>query len=167
VIKSLASSPDGRWLVLGLGYAEQLFLLDWQTGEVMSHHAINAYAISGLTCDPSSTFVAGIFSHQGGGALQLWRLDPAERFVPLPARKRWSTYEPVQQDYVSGTTALTLVHQGLDAGVPGYDLEDIIGLAAFSPDSRLIIFGYHIWQGFECWRMKWVLGKGFGLPAVR
>src|ERR1051326_5665849 len=34
-VMSLASSPDGRWLVLGPSTSTRLYLLDWQTGEVM------------------------------------------------------------------------------------------------------------------------------------
>ncbi|HEX6780209.1 MAG TPA: WD40 repeat domain-containing protein [Ktedonobacterales bacterium] len=148
-VESLASSPDGRWLVIGSGYAEQLFLLDWQTGEIISHHATDQYNISGLIFDPTSTFLAGLISGQGSGLLQLWRLDPAERFVPRPAVKRWPTYEPIQQDYVCGSMALTPVHRNLDSGVPWHQMEDIRGAAAFSPDSRLVIFSYYVWHGFE------------------
>ena len=117
-VESLASSPDGRWLVIGSGYAEQLFLLDWQPGEIICHHVTDQYNISGLTFDPTSTVLAGFVSGQGSGLLQLWRLDPAERFVPRPAVKRWPTYTPLQQDYVSGSIALTPVHRNLDTGVP-------------------------------------------------
>jgi hypothetical protein len=86
-IGSLASSPDGRWLVVGPGYPERLFLLDWQTGEVLSHHAADGYNMTGLIFDPTSTLVAGLFSHQGGGFLQLWRLDPVEGFSPRVGAK--------------------------------------------------------------------------------
>ena len=42
-IFSLASSPDGRWLVIG-PWAGRIFLLDWHTGEISSHHAIAGIA---------------------------------------------------------------------------------------------------------------------------
>jgi WD40 repeat protein len=125
-VESLASSPDGRWLVIGSGYDEQLFLLDWKTGEVISHHATDQYNISGLTFDPTSTFLAGLISGQGSGLLQIWRIDPAERFVPRPAVKRWPTYEPIQQDYVCGSMALTVIHGNLDAGPTFRSLRNVI-----------------------------------------
>lgn len=164
-VEGLASSPDGRWLVIGSGYAEQLFLLDWQTGEVISHHVTDQYNISGLTFDPTSTFLAGFISGQGCGLLQLWRLDPAERFVPRPAVQRWPTCEPIQQDYVYGSMALTLVHRNLDAGVPWYEMEDIRGTAAFSPDSRKVIFSYHIYHGFELLAYEVASGKRLWLTS--
>ena len=164
-VESLASSPDGRWLVIGSGYAEQLFLLDWQTGEISSHHATDQYNISGLTFDPTSTLLAGFISGQGSGILQLWKLDSAEHFVPRPAVKRWPTYEPIQQDYICGSMALTLVHSSLDAGAPWYEMEDIRGTAAFSPDSRLVMFSYHVWQGFEVLVYDVVAGKRLWLTS--
>lgn len=164
-VESLASSPDGRWLVIGSGYAEQLFLLDWQTGEIISHHATDQYNISGLTFDPTSTFLAGFISGQGSGLLQLWRLDPAERFVPRPAVKRWPTYEPIQQDYICGSMALTPVHRNLDTGVPWYQMEDIRGTVVFSPDGRLVIFSYHAGNGFEILAYEVVSGKRLWLTS--
>ncbi len=140
-IGSLACSPDGRWLVLEDD--DQIFLLDWRTGEVVSHHIANGYATSGLTFDPTSTFVAGLSYADGGGLMKLWRLDTAERFVPRPVVKDWRTHELVPQDYVSGSMALTLVHRNLDRkGIewPERDLADTACVTAFSPDSHIVIF---------------------------
>lgn len=141
-IGSLACSPDGRWLVLdGI---EGLLLLDWQTGEVISRHATRGYSISGLAFDPTSTFVAGVASHDNWGFLMLWRLDPSERFVPRSPVEEWHTHQLLPQDYVSGSMALTLIHESLnreDVEWPnGENLADSAGLAAFSLDSRMVIF---------------------------
>ncbi|MEO6891655.1 MAG: WD40 repeat domain-containing protein [Ktedonobacteraceae bacterium] len=81
-IQSLDASPDGRWLVIAPDFPEQIFLLNRQTGEVMSHHVLynHCHFTTGLTFDPTSMYVAGISSHDGEGCLMLWRLDPPERF---------------------------------------------------------------------------------------
>jgi len=138
---SLASSPNGRWLVIeSVG---QLFLLDWQTGEILSHHDTEVSYTNGLTFDATSTFVAGVF-YDEGCFLKLWRLDSAERFVPRPSsRYHWPTHEPVPQDVVVGSMALTLVVEDLErAGVewPNRYLADAPGWVAFSPDSRIVLF---------------------------
>ena len=142
---SLACSPDGRWLVLES--AEQLFLLDWQTGEVISRHDIGAFLASSLIFDASSTFVAGVFcSYDGGDFLKLWRLDPAERFVPRLAVKNWPTDELFPQDEVGGNMALTLIYEDWDRlGIewPNRHLADAPGRVAFSPNSSIVLFSLH------------------------
>jgi WD40 repeat protein len=139
-IGSLASAPDGRWLVLES--AGRLFLLNWQTGEVLSRHDTGVSYTNGLTFDATSTFVAGVFWDEGG-FLQLWQLDPAERFVSRPAVQDWQTHERAPQDYVSGSMALTLVYEDSDrAGIewPDRYLADAPGWVKFSPDSRIVLF---------------------------
>lgn len=141
-ISSLASSPDGRWLVIA-PWNDRIFLLDWQTGEIMSRHFINGYVTTGLTFDPTSTFVAGFACHDNWGHCMLWRLDPAERFVSRPALEEWPTFELVPQDEVSGSMALSVVHWALDRTSlewPSRDLADTVCQAAFSPDSRVVVF---------------------------
>jgi WD40 repeat protein len=146
-VESLAASPDGRWLVVGSEYAEQLFLLDWQTGEVISHHTTDQCNISGLTFDATSTFVAGTFSsYDGGSFLELWRLEPAERFVPRPPVEDWWTHSLIPKDEVTGPMALTLLYADWDwLGVewPNQYLADAPGWVAFSPDSRIMLFSLH------------------------
>lgn len=141
-IISLASSPDGRWLIIGPGAPERLFLLDWQTGEVMSHHDTGGNQTSGLTFDPTSTLVAAFASHDNWGHCMLWRLEPAERAHERPQRKeRWTKDGP--PDQISGSMALSLVHWELDRADiewPYRDLADTACQAAFSPDSRMVIF---------------------------
>ena len=90
-LDSIGSSPDGRWLVMSTGTPERIFLLDQQTGEVMSHHTTGGYLTTGLTFDPTSTFVAGVACHDAWGHLMLWRLDPAERFVSRSVEGRSSS----------------------------------------------------------------------------
>lgn len=68
---SLACSPDGRWLVLE--GVEELFLLEWQTGKVLSRHATGTNYTSGLTFDATSRWVAGVFSSEDGGGRALAR----------------------------------------------------------------------------------------------
>ena len=92
-ISSLANSPDGRWLVIG-SWAERIFLLDWHTGEVSSHHAVVGFP-AGLAFDPTSTFVAGLACTDCWGHCMVWRLDPAEHFIARPALEEWPTFEPV------------------------------------------------------------------------
>jgi WD40 repeat protein len=147
-IYSLGCSPDGRWLVMeSVG---RLFLLDWQTGEVMSHHAIAGGLTTGLTFDPTSTFVAAFSCHDNWGHFMLWRLDPAERALVRPQGEEWWTRD-APPDEVNGSAALSVVHWELDrTGIewPYRDLADTACHAAFSRDSRLVIFnpmrgGYH------------------------
>jgi WD40 repeat protein len=141
-IQSLDSSPDGRWLVIGNN--DQIFLLDWHTGEVISRHFSGGYATSGLAFDPTSTLVAGLSFADGDRLLKLWRRDPVERFVPRPEREDWPSGQRVPQDYLSGTMALTLVHEKLDrTGIAwrDRDLADTECVTAFSPDSRVVVFG--------------------------
>jgi WD40 repeat protein len=139
-ITSLDSSPDGRWLVIDND--DHLFLLDWHTGSVISRHFSNGYATSGLAFDPTSTFVAGLSFADGGGRLKLWRLDPVERFVPRPEREEWPSHQRVPQDYLSGTMALTLVHEHLDRTGIAWRDRDLAAacVTAFSPDSRTVVF---------------------------
>jgi WD40 repeat protein len=141
-IKSLACSPDGRWLVIGPGYPERLFLLDWQTGEVMSHHAIAGCITTGLTFDPTSTFVAGFACHDNWGHCIVFRLDLAERALVRPQGEEWWTRDE-PPDQISGRMALSVVHWELDrTGLEWRyrDLADTHCQAAFSPDSRIVIF---------------------------
>jgi hypothetical protein len=146
-IESLDSSPDGRWLVIGNN--DHIFLLDWHTGEVISRHFSGGYATSGLAFDPTSTFVAGLSYADGDGRLKLWRLDPVERFVPRPEREEWPSHKRVPQDYISGTMALTLVHENLDrTGIAWQDHRDLAAtecITAFSPDSRVVVFALNSW----------------------
>jgi WD40 repeat protein len=140
-IRSMACSPDGRWLVVGAGGV--LFLLDWQTGEKISEHVTAGYATSGLSFDPTSTWVAGLSYADGGGALTLWRLVRAEQFVARPPRADWYTHRLVSQDEVSGRMALIPVYEDLDrTGIAweDRDLADAACQTAFSPDSRVVIF---------------------------
>jgi len=139
-IMSLDSSPDGRWLVIDND--DHIFLLDWHTGEVIGRHFSNGYATSGLTFDPTSTFVAGLSFADGGGCLKLWRLDPVERFVPRPEREEWPSGQHVPRDYLSGGMALTLVHEDLDRMGIAWRDRDLAAacVTAFSPDSRTVVF---------------------------
>jgi len=163
-ITSLDSSPDGRWLVIGND--DHISLLDWHTGEVISRHFAGGYATSGLAFDPTSTFVAGLSYADGGGGLSLWRLDPVERFVPRPEREEWPSRQHVPQDYLSGTMALTLVHEDLDrTGIAWRDHRDLADtecITAFSPDSRVVIFALNSWYsqcGVELVAYEVVSGK--------
>lgn len=140
-IRSLDSSPNGRWLVFENG--DTLILLDWRSGEVISRHFANGYAASGLAFDPTSTFVAGLSYADAGGCLKLWRLDPAERFVPRPAREVWPSHTLVPRDEVYGNMALTLLHEDLDRTQIAWrerDLADTACSTTFNPDSRLVVF---------------------------
>ncbi len=141
-IMGLASSPDGRWLVLAPGAPERLFLLDWQTGEVMSHHDTGGSQTTGLTFDPTSTFVAGFACHDNWGHCMLWRLDPAERALVRPqGEERWAQAAP--PDEISGSVALNVVHWELDRTGIEWRYRDLAHTAcqtAFSPDSRLVVF---------------------------
>jgi hypothetical protein len=86
----------------------------------------------------------------------LWRLDPAVRALVRPQGEKWWTqYEP--PDEISGSVALSVVHWELDrTGLewPYRDLADTACQAAFSPDSRMVIFNL----------MN--SGSGFGLELV-
>lgn len=143
-IGSLACSPDGRWLVLEC--AERLFLLDWQTGELLSTHATGMSYTNCLTFDATSTFLAQT-SYSDGAFLHLWRLDSAERFVPRPQEAYyWPAHQLVPQDQVSGNMALTLLYVDWDRlGIawPNRYLADAPGCVAFSPDSRILLFSLH------------------------
>src|SRR5215472_6684543 len=146
-IMSLDSSPDGRWLVINSD--DHILLIDWHTGSVISRHFSNGYATSGLAFDPTSTFVAGLSFADGGGGLSLWRLDPVERFIPRPEREEWPSHQRVPQDDISGTMALTLVHEDLDrTGIAwrDRDLADTACVTAFSPDSRVVVFALTSWH---------------------
>jgi WD40 repeat protein len=44
-------------------------------------------------------------------------------------------------------------------------MEDIRGTTAFTPDSRLVIFSYHIWQGFELLAYEVVSGERLWLTS--
>src|SRR5579883_2843632 len=58
-ITSPTASPDGRWLVAA-GASQRILLLDRLCGQVLSDHHVIGYNITGLTFDPTSTFVAGV-----------------------------------------------------------------------------------------------------------
>ena len=138
---SLAGSPDGRWLVVTTGWPERLFLLDWHTGQVMSHHAVGGSVTSGLAFDATSTFLAGVCCHDAWGHLMLWRVVPAERWSPrMEERLPRLALEP---DEIHGPYALNPEYWQIDrTGVawPACDLADTIGETAFSPNSRLVVF---------------------------
>lgn len=138
---SLACSPDGRWLVIGPWPLGRLFLLDWQTGQIISHHA-TAGTTKALAFDPTSTYVAGFACHDNWGHCMLWRLDLVERFVPRPQGWQWWA-QKTPPDEVSGSMALSVVHWELDrTGIawPDRDLADAACQVVFSPDSRMVIF---------------------------
>src|SRR5258708_3694788 len=97
-IGSMDSSPNGRWLVINNN--DHLFLLDWHTGEVINRHFSNGYETSGLAFDPTSIFVAGLSFADGGGCLMLWRLDPAEPFVPRPGGVEWPSHKRLPPHFV-------------------------------------------------------------------
>ena len=139
---SLAGSPDGRWLVTATGNPERLFLLDWHTGKVMSHHALWGGVTTGLTFDPTSTFVAGVSGHESWGHLMLWRLVPAKDWSPhMEGRPPELAQQP---DEIHGPYAFNPDHWAFDrtetAWPRHYDLADTMGEAAFSPDSQLVVF---------------------------
>jgi WD40 repeat protein len=140
-VYTVFNTPDGRWLVVATGKPERLFLLDWRTGEMMSHHALWGCVTSGLAFDPTSTFVAGVSGHENWGHLMLWSLTPAERWSPhMEGRPHELDLEP---DEIHGPYALHPDHWELDrTGVawPTYDLADTGGTTVFSPDSRLVVF---------------------------
>jgi WD40 repeat protein len=129
----LAASPDGRWLVLESG--GQIFLLDWQTGDIQSHHEMACYSAHRLIFDPTSMFVA--VGGSGESVLfELWRLDPTEQFVPRPPRDHWPP------DQVLGNMALTLLPlewERIGGDWPARSLPEAPGLVAFSPDSRVLL----------------------------
>jgi hypothetical protein len=141
-LRSLANSSDGHWLVVE--DEQRIFLLDWQTGKVLSHHTMGWSSVSGLTFDPTSTYLAGVYTEYTTGCLRIFRLVAAEHFIPRPALEDWRTHELVPQDWVSGRLALTVMHEHLDrtgiAWATGTDLADTVGTAAFSPNSQLVIF---------------------------
>lgn len=137
----LAGSPDGHWLVLGPRSPARIFLLDWQTGELLSHHAIGGYRTTALAFDPTSTWVAGFACHDNWGHCMLFRLNPAERALLRPPGEQWWSDGP--PDEVSGSMALSVVHWELDrTGLewPVRDLADTACQVAFSPDSRMVLF---------------------------
>lgn len=143
---SLASSPDNRWLVVGSGTSERLFLLDRLSGEIVSDHIAGGYLITGLTFDPTSTFVSGIGTDQGSGHLMLWRLDPVERFLPLSKEERENWRPPHDDgplDHINGAAALTAIHWELEQPKIHPNSEWVC-LSAFSLDSRIVIFSIPI-----------------------
>jgi WD40 repeat protein len=136
--QSIDSSPDGQWLVVAAG--ELMVFLDRDTGEIMSRHMSVGY-ITGLAFDHTSTFVAGVATHDGGGCLMLWRLTPADLFRPRVRTWQWGDEVPF--DEVEGMYALSADHGELDrTGVawPERDLADAWGTVAFSPDSQIVVF---------------------------
>ncbi|MBA2284876.1 MAG: WD40 repeat domain-containing protein [Ktedonobacteraceae bacterium] len=142
-IESLDASPDGRWLVLSPWLPERIYLLDQHSGNVMSHHAHLDGSITGLTFDPTSTYVAGCSSHDGGGALVLWHLDLAEHFVPHPTVHP-SRLQGFPLDQINGSVALSLLHRNLDrTGIEWPENQDLVDTAAtslFSPDGHIVVF---------------------------
>ncbi|HZO73626.1 MAG TPA: WD40 repeat domain-containing protein [Ktedonobacteraceae bacterium] len=141
-ITSLASSPDGRWLVMGAAIPERLFLFDRLSGEVMSDHFVGGYLTTGLTFDPTSTFVAGITTYDSEGRFMLWRIEPVERFVPRSEGEHIS-HDSLSPDRISGNTALAVVHWDLH-NVDGFPVNfgETVGTTAFSSDSRVVVFSF-------------------------
>jgi len=164
-ITSLASSPDGRWLVVGAEIPERLFLLDRLSGEVMSDHFVGGYLTTGLTFDRTSTFVAGIATYDSEGRLVLWRIEPVEQFVPRSEGEHISR-DRLPLDRISGNTALAEVHWDLHStdDFP-VNFGETVGTAAFSPDSRIVVFSftydgitsplvaYEVMSGERLWRV--------------
>ncbi len=147
-ISSPVCSPDGRWLVVeNIEKLEWLCLLNWQTGEMLSKHAIRGSCMTSLAFDPTSTYVAGVLcSYDGDAILQLWRLGPAEQVVPRPPEEYWPTHETIPQDEVFGSTALTLLYEEWDRRGfewPNEYLAHAPGYVAFSPDSHMLLFSLH------------------------
>ena len=137
-VTSLDASPDGRWLVTEA--AGRICLIDWLTGDA-SHIIYGGTVTTGLTFDPTSTFVAGVRSTDGGGSLRLWRLDPADRYVPRPLAQWERGVAP--PDHVRGSTALTDMYGPLDrtgVEVSLNDIGDAEGATGFSPDSSIVVF---------------------------
>ncbi len=137
-VTSLDASPDGRWLVVEA--AGRICLIDRLTGDT-SHIIYGGTLTTGLTFDPTSTFVAGVRSTDGGGSLRLWRLDPADRYVPHPLAK-WER-DVAPPDHVRGSMALTDMYGPLDrTGVAESisDIGDAEGTAGFTPDSGIVVF---------------------------
>lgn len=141
-ITSLASSPDGRWLVVGTEIPERLFLLDQLSGQVMSDHFVGGYLTTGLTFDCTSTFVAGITTYDSGGRLMLWRIEPVERFVPR-SEEGHILRDSLPLDRINGHTTLAVVHWDLyNADCFPVNFGETVGTAAFSPDSRVVVFSF-------------------------
>jgi WD40 repeat protein len=137
-VTSLDASPDGRWLVAEA--AERIYLVDRQTEEV-SHVIYGDIFTTGLTFDPTSAFVAGARSADGGGSLRLWRLDPADRSVQRPLAK-WER-DVAPPDHVRGSAALTDMYGPLDRTDIAdnlCDIGDAEGTAGFTPDSSIVVF---------------------------
>ncbi len=139
----LAHSPDGHWLVLES--AGRLYLLDWQTGEILSHHTTDGSSANRITFDATSTFVAvGLYGESV--LFELWRLDPTECFVPRPPNVWWPKHLAVGQDEVEGHAALTFLPvewTKIGGNWPYRYLPEAPGLVAFSPDSRLLLGSLH------------------------
>jgi WD40 repeat protein len=137
-VTNLDASPDGRWLVAEA--AERICLIDRLTGDT-SHVIYGGTLTTGLTFDPTSTFVAGVRSADGGGSLRLWRLDPADRCVPRPLAK-WER-DVAPSDHVRGSAALTDMYGPLDrtgVEVSLSDIGDAEGAARLTPDSSIVAF---------------------------
>ncbi|HEU5376951.1 MAG TPA: WD40 repeat domain-containing protein [Ktedonobacteraceae bacterium] len=176
-LDSIDSSADGRWLVVGIGAPERIFLLDRQTGEIMSHHAVGGYKITGLTFDPTSTFIAGIACHDNWGQLFLWKLTSAEYFQSHWEEDQSSGAFP--PNLGKGACSLKVEHWELDrTGVawPKNDLADTIGTTVFSPDGHLVVFrllsfyntpfvdfvAYEVPSGKQRWHIRRESDEGFG-----
>jgi len=137
-LTSLDVSPDGRWLVAES--AARIFLVDRVMGDV-SHAIYGGSFTTGLTFDPTSTFVAGVRSTDGGGSLRLWRRDPPDLYVPRPLEDWERKFAP--PDHVSGNAALTDMYGPLDrTDIAKYlcDIGDAEGTAGFAPDSSIVVF---------------------------
>lgn len=176
-LDSIESSPDGRWLVVGMGAPEQIFLLDRQTGEIMSHHAVGGYKITGLTFDPTSTFITGMACHDNWGHLMLWKLTSVEYFQShLEEGQSSDAFPP---NLGEGAYSLKVEHWEFDrTGVawPKNDLADTIGTAVFSPDGHLVVFrllsfyntpfvdfvAYEVPSGKQRWCIRRESDEGFG-----
>ncbi|MBO0779227.1 MAG: hypothetical protein J2P37_10410, partial [Ktedonobacteraceae bacterium] len=112
------------------------------SGEVISEHYPDGERLSGFTFDPTSTFVAGITGvGDSRPVLKVWRLDPAEHFIPPPLEQFIFPHGAQRSapDQVYGKMALSMLHWNLD--VPQYyNGCDGVGLAVFSPDSHKVVF---------------------------
>jgi len=158
-LSGLACSPDGRWLVVVDGF-EWVHLIDWHTGAV-SHTVEGSSRTHGLAFDPSSTYLAGLLTHQSCGCAALWRVVPPDAYVPSPREDAWYR-DPQPPDVVNGDAALMDIRgpdDGEDACLGHWDDQESSGAAAFSPDGRALVFrrgcellAYDVASGARLWR---------------
>ena len=135
-VTGLSLSPDGRWLVVA-DLFEHIHLIDRHTRH-LSHRAYSSEYTSGIQFDPTSTYVAGVGTFQGGGYLRVWRVDAIEPSNPP------KPYEGNMQEYIdeeiAGTHVLAKMHEDLAGDI---DLADTFGAAQFTPDSRVVLFAWY------------------------